>query len=90
MRQRPSDPMEAIIYDALKKGDILFQTEEQTEQRLDFYLPAYDIHIEVKRMHTPRIAEQMSRADNVIAVQGKAAVEWLARTIVQSDGPREE
>jgi len=37
--------------------------------------------IEVKRFHTPRVAEQMARADNVIVAQGEAAVRYLAELI---------
>lgn len=49
--------------------------------RLDFSLPDYGIEIEVKRFHSLRIAEQMSRAPNVIAAQGEVAVRFLADAI---------
>lgn len=45
--------------------------------RLDFYLPDCDLHIECKQFHSERIAEQMSRAPNVLAVQGIEAARFL-------------
>lgn len=77
------DPLERIIEQALIDAGIRYQTDHGggTEHRLDFHLPDFDVAIEVKAMHTPRIAEQMSRAKNVIAVQGKAAVNFLADVI---------
>lgn len=71
------DPMEAIIESALS-GKFRFLDETETPERLDFYLPDHDVHIEVKRFHSERVSEQMSRAENVIAVQGKVAVEFMA------------
>ncbi|WP_404480010.1 hypothetical protein [Novosphingobium sp. BL-52-GroH] len=72
-----SDPMEAIIAAALTAAGLQFAGETENPARLDFLLEG-GIYIEVKRMHSPRIAEQMSRAPNVIAVQGEDAVRWLA------------
>lgn len=63
--------MEAIIAEALDAAGMAYATG------LDFRL-ANGIEIEVKRMHSPRIAEQMSRAENVIAVQGEQAVRFFA------------
>ncbi len=71
-----TDPMERQIADALTRAGIAFTTDH--EARLDFYLPDANVHIEVKQFHSDRIAEQMARAPNVIAVQGRGAVEWLA------------
>jgi hypothetical protein len=73
-----SDPVERIIADALEARGIAYRHEQNG---LDFYLPEHDLYIEVKRMHSPRIAEQMSRAPNVIAVQGMDAATWLADLI---------
>lgn len=76
------DPMERIIADALDAKGIRYVRDGQGDTaNLDFYLPADDVHIEVKRFHTDRIAEQMSRAPNVIAVQGEAAVRFFAALI---------
>lgn len=74
-----TDPMEKIIAFALYDAGIIYTNEH--ESNLDFYLPMYDLHIEVKRMHSPRIAEQMSRAENVIAIQGERAARVFAEII---------
>ncbi len=77
------DPMERIIEGALIEAGIRYTTDHGggTEHRLDFHLPDHHVAIEVKRMHTPRIAEQMSRTPNVIVAQGEAAVRFLAAAI---------
>lgn len=77
------DPMEKIIAEALRAGGFQFDTGEggNNPTGLDFFLPGADLHIEVKRFHSDRIAEQMSRAANVIALQGEGAVRFFARCI---------
>lgn len=75
-----TDPMERIIADALDAAGEPYQVNALG---LDFYLPCQDVYIEVKRMHSDRIADQMSRAPNVIAVQGEQAVRLLAATIAK-------
>jgi len=77
----PSDPMERIIAAALQDAGISYVREAYNEARLDFYLPDFDTHIEVKQFHSERIGEQMERANNVIAVQGRTAVNFLAELI---------
>ena len=76
------DPMEKMMREALEREGFAY-TEDgkpggEVNRALDFHLTDYGIHIEVKQFHTPRIAEQMSRAPNVIAVQGRDAVEFFA------------
>jgi hypothetical protein len=74
------DPMERRIARALDTAGIAYTRQSVTN--LDFELhDGSGVFIEVKRMHSPRIAEQMSRVKNVIAVQGDVAVEWLAKQI---------
>ena len=73
-----TDPMERAIADALSGMGIQFEREKDG---LDFYLPGCGIYIEVKQFHSARIAEQMSRADNIIVAQGRKAVELLADMI---------
>lgn len=77
------DPMEQMIQDALEDGCIAYRRDHVS--RLDFFLPDLNVHIEVKRMHSDRIAKQMSRAPNVIAVQGLEAVQMMARLLRQQD-----
>lgn len=81
-----ADPMEAMIYSALTEAGIRFRTNwpphptggnGQNSPQIDFYLPDHDLYIEVKQFHSDRIARQMAIAPNVIAVQGKIAVEWI-------------
>lgn len=77
------NPFEQIIERALIKAGIAYQADHDGSNptHLDFYLPEYDVHVEVKTMHSERIAEQMSRAPNVIVAQGKHAIEFLARRL---------
>jgi len=83
MTLRTTDPMERIVEQAFVDADIPYRTDHGGENsaRLDFYLPESSLHIEVKLMHSPRIAEQTSRVDNVIVAQGEAAVRFLAALI---------
>jgi hypothetical protein len=78
--ERLSDPMERLVAEALGFSGIDY-LHESAGAPLDFWLVGEDIHIEVKRLHSPRIAAQMARVENVIAVQGKPAVEWFVAMI---------
>ena len=76
------DPVESIVADALDRAGYSYRIDGQGETRnLDFYLPELDLYIEVKQFHSDRIAEQMSRAENVIAIQGVGAARAFARMI---------
>ena len=88
MRAAAVDPMEKLVADALRAAGIRFVEENETPERLDFYLPDFDVFIEVKQFHSDRIGEQMSRAPNVIAAQGAAAVGLLAKLIETNVQPR--
>ena len=85
MRRPRNDPLEEQLAHALEQAGIDFACEDdpRNTKRLDFYLPQHDLYIEVKRMHTERLTDQMSRAENIIAVQGPAAVEWLCAMLVR-------
>ena len=76
------DPLERTIAEALDKAGIEYLTDfgGGNPSGLDFRLDS-GIEIEVKRFHSPRIATQMARANNVIAVQGAAAVAFMAECI---------
>lgn len=77
-----TDPIEIIVAAALDAAGVRYVTGDQPGGvGLDFYLPDLNLHIEVKQFHSPRIAEQMSRAGNVIAIQGEAAARWFAAQI---------
>lgn len=77
-----TDPMELLIAEALEAAGVEYEYERLG---LDFYLPALDLFIEVKRFHSPRIAGQMERAENVIAVQGLTAVQTMSALIRRGD-----
>jgi hypothetical protein len=74
------DPMEEIIAQALIAAREPYVTGEGggNPSGLDFCLTDHDIEIEVKRFHSERIAGQMSRADDVIAIQGEKAIRYFA------------
>lgn len=78
-----TDPMERIIEAALIDAGIVYtiESDSRNPHKLDFDLPVLGIAIEVKRFHSPRIADQMARAPNVIVAQGEAAVLALAAMI---------
>lgn len=78
-----SDPLEERIALALDRAGIQYRTGEggHVSCALDFELPTLGVYIEVKRFHTDRIAAQMARVDNVIAVQGERAVHIFAQMI---------
>ena len=82
MQRDFNDPMERMIASSLKQAGIAFISEVQdgNPSGLDFRL-GNGIEIEVKRFHSPRIADQMSRADNVIAIQGELAVKFFAELL---------
>lgn len=77
-----SDPMEQLIADALDARGIGYVTDEggNNPSHLDFRLDN-GIEIEVKRLHSDRIAKQMARVPNVIVAQGEEAVRYLAELI---------
>lgn len=79
------DKLEQMIADALRLRNIKFTTDfgGGNPSNLDFNLVDYGIEIEVKQFHTPRISDQMARAENVICAQGKDAVAFLARCIAK-------
>lgn len=74
------DPMEAAFEDTCRRYGVLFERDD-IRSGLDFYLPAFDCYVEVKQFHSDRIAEQMSRKENVIAIQGKAAMTALDKML---------
>lgn len=84
MRPEPiTDSMERLIADALDDAGIAYRRDHVS--RLDFYLCDLDVHIEVKRMHSPRIANQTARVNNVIVAQGLEAVRALVCMIRSSN-----
>lgn len=69
-----NDPIERIVADGLGRAKIRYIHESHHGgPPLDFYLPDYDIYLEVKQLHSDRIAKQMAQVPNIIAIQGRAA-----------------
>lgn len=58
-------------------GEHKGRAADELQRGLDFYLPDFGIYIECKDYHSDRIAGQMARAANVIAVQGEDAARFL-------------
>lgn len=85
MTHKPcDDPIERIVQIALEAACIEYVLEGEcgsAVQTLDFWLPDHGVYIECKQLHSPRIAVQMSRAPNVIAIQGRKAAELFAALI---------
>lgn len=74
--QGKADPMEEATEKWLLMNRIKYRRMD-AEIGLDFYLPDFDLYIEVKRFHSPRIGEQMSRAENVIVIQGIKSFDFI-------------
>jgi len=79
-----TNPMERMIAEALAKAGIPFSTDPNQTSRLDFRLETGPVYIEVKQFHSARIAEQMGRVENVVAIQGAEAVAWFATLLSPS------
>lgn len=76
-----TDDYEKIIEDALIYVGLDYRTESPETNNLDFYIPQFNVYIEVKTMHTERVYKQMDRVHECIMVQGKQACELLASMI---------
>jgi hypothetical protein len=85
MNKKPlerNDPMEIMVAEAFTEAGIAWVDDLETG--LDFYLPDYEVYVEVKRMHSARISEQMLRRPDVIAVQGLQAVKTLCHLLTRN------
>lgn len=80
-----TDPLEQQIEGALIAAGIRYEADYRNAANLDFYLPDFDVYLEVKRFHSDRIAGQMARAPNVIAIQGLDSVRFIVR-LLGNDG----
>ena len=79
--QHYSDELEKAIGDELINQGIVF---ERIHQRLDFYLPEFDIYLEIKKYHSERSNSQLSSQDNVILIQGKKSVDFFIKLLRNS------
>jgi hypothetical protein len=71
------DPMEESVERWLLANNIQFRRGDDMKTRLDFFLPDFNVYIECKRFHTPRINDQMERAPDIIVIQGTASLRFL-------------
>jgi myo-inositol-1-phosphate synthase len=75
------DDLEKQVADLLIERGVKFLHESQynkgQDRVLDFYLPDFDVYIEVKQFHTERSSGQLSSQDNVILIQGRKSIEFL-------------
>lgn len=79
MQRNINDPLEQKIADVLKSAGIVFIHESENKvQALDFYLPDFNLLIEVKRFHTERVRRQLEGRTNVLLIQGEAGVRGFA------------
>ena len=75
------DPIEMIVAEVLQKLNVDYVHElENPNQRLDFYLPDYEIYIECKAFSTPRTSKQIEDR-KVILIQSKQAA-WALESII--------
>lgn len=78
-----SDHLEKAVGECLTRKGITFIHESQDpDQDLDFYLPDYDVYIEVKQFYADRISRQLASRDNVIVIQGRKSIEFLADLVI--------
>lgn len=69
-----SDFLEKKIASALDAKKIKWIHESQKKDiGADFYLPDYNVYIEVKQYHSERAIRQLENKDNAILIQGKEA-----------------
>jgi hypothetical protein len=81
-----ADHLEKKIGDAFDSRGIVFTHESNVKkQGTDFYLPAYDVHIEVKQFYAERVIKQIADKPNVILLQGKDAVDVFCKLIIKKE-----
>ncbi len=83
--QGKGDPMEEMVERWLLANGIAYRRADDMKTRLDFFLPDFDVYIEVKRYHTPRINKQLERAPDVIIIQGKASMRFLEHLVARDE-----
>jgi hypothetical protein len=72
-----TDDLENAVAKILTRKNIRFIHAYGRNQRLDFYLPDYDVYIEIKKFHSDRIIAQLRSQNNVIVIQGRKSIEFL-------------
>ena len=73
-KEAMEDQVEKIIYEGLDKRRIEYSRNKVTGGReIDFYLPEFDLWIEVCQFYTPRKIKQLENIPNIILIQGRHA-----------------
>lgn len=83
-KNKITDPFEIRVENILKKNGIKYIHESERngiDQRLDFYIPEFDVYIECKQMHSERSISQLGSAENVILIQGDKSILFLEQII---------
>ena len=73
----------ANILDKLKIKYIHEGKKNGVDQRLDFYIPEFDVYIECKQMHSERTISQLSSAENIILIQGEQSINFLEKLLLK-------
>lgn len=77
-----ADDLERTIGEKLTDLNVEFVHEsENKNQQLDFYLPTFDIYIEVKQFYSNRVTAQLYAQQNVILIQGRKSMDALMKLI---------
>jgi hypothetical protein len=65
-------------------NNIRYRRADDMKTRLDFFLPDFNVYIECKRYHTPRINDQIERATDIIVIQGTASLKFFDTLVSRS------
>jgi hypothetical protein len=85
--------LEKEIARRLDARDIEYERPEQLARHptnLDFYIPEFDLYVEVKQFHTDRIASQIStvpKDSSVMVLVGPNSVDAFFRFVDQFNAP---
>jgi hypothetical protein len=84
MKIHSNDCLELKIANALSKKGIRFIHESQNNMsRLDFYLPDFDLYLEIKSGYSDRTESQMKSQFNVIVIQGMKSVDFIVSLLTK-------
>jgi hypothetical protein len=75
-------PLEKAVRDALIATGLAFQEDGIAgvdTKHLDFKVG--DVYIEIKQRYSPRVDDQLARADNIIVLQGAEAVAFFCKLL---------
>jgi len=81
------NPLEKKVMEILDKYKIKYfhesdKCKSDKNQRLDFYLPDYDVYIEVKAGYTERSDSQLKAHEAVILIQDRKSIDFLTKLLI--------